>query len=52
MNQFATTNYEAAVIDRNITVDQAYTKIMAEYNALGYQQLRKEYNDRVKELGL
>ncbi|GHV02733.1 hypothetical protein FACS189485_04060 [Spirochaetia bacterium] len=52
MNQFATTNYEAAVIDKNITVDQAYTKIMAEYNALGYQQLRKEYNDRVKELGL
>jgi putative aldouronate transport system substrate-binding protein len=52
MNQFALTNFEAAVIDRNVSVDQAYERIVAEFNALGYQQLREEYNARVKELGL
>jgi putative aldouronate transport system substrate-binding protein len=52
MNQFAVSNYEAAVIDKNVTVDQAYTRILAEYDALGYQDLRREYNERVKELDL
>jgi putative aldouronate transport system substrate-binding protein len=52
MNQFALPNFEAAVIDKNVSVDQAYERIVAEFNALGYQQLREEYNARVKELGL
>jgi putative aldouronate transport system substrate-binding protein len=52
MNQFAVSAYEAAVIDKNVTADQVYTRVVSEYNAMGYQDLRREFNARAKELGL
>ncbi len=51
MVKFATDTYQQAVIDKNVTIDQAYDAIVKEWDALGYQELRKEYNERVKELG-
>jgi len=52
MNTFAVQTYEEAVINKNVSIDEAYEKIINEYNALGYQELRKVYNERIKEMGL
>ena len=50
--KFAGDTYTEAVIDKNILVEDAYNKIVKEYEILGYKELREEYNNRVKELGL
>jgi hypothetical protein len=52
MSQFAQTTFEEAVINKDISGDGAYDKVVKEFDALGYQELRALYNERVKELGL
>ena len=52
MNTFAVQTYEEAVINKDMTIDEAYDKIVKEYDALGYQELRRVYNERIAELGL
>ncbi len=51
LQKFAVDTYRAAVIDKNVTVEQAYETIKNEFDVLGYPALREEYNARAKELG-
>jgi len=52
LSKFGNDTYNEAVIDKKITVEDAYARIVKEFDVLGYQDLRKEYNERVIELGL
>ena len=37
---------------KDVSVDEAFERIVKEFDALGYQELRMVYNERVAELGL
>ncbi|MCL2057776.1 MAG: extracellular solute-binding protein, partial [Oscillospiraceae bacterium] len=52
MGPFSTRTFEEAVINKDMSIDDAYDRIIKEFDALGYQELRQVYNDRIIELGL
>ncbi len=51
LQKFSTDTWQQAIIDRDLTAEDAYELIKQEYEALGYAEVRKAYNDKALELG-
>lgn len=52
MMAFALQTYSQAIIDPNISMQDAFDQIVREFDALGYQEVRRLVNERARELGL